>query len=253
MQSLKNTIDFIYLINLDERFEKWEKCHSQFKHFGIAPYRFSAINGWNLSLKTINEMGLKFMPGMRGNRIAAHYSTSHTPEFKFLVASNYGKTFFHRLMRPGAMGCTLSHLSVLQDAWERCYKTISGEEGWDILYTDHDKADQHFYACHNDFESDLKGIDLWSPDLSIDPSHLKRREIVDDEFIKIGMRYRTHSMVIRRRGIKKILDYKKCHSIYNAYDVEIAFVPGIKMYMLRHNLVTFSEGVSDTCKNYFSS
>src|SRR5437868_12063325 len=49
IHKMKN-IDFIYMINLDERPEKFEKSVQQLHPFGIYPYRFSAVNGWELSM-----------------------------------------------------------------------------------------------------------------------------------------------------------------------------------------------------------
>lgn len=42
-------IDFIYMINLDKRPEKFLATQSALKRYGIHPYRFSAVNGWELS------------------------------------------------------------------------------------------------------------------------------------------------------------------------------------------------------------
>ena len=52
---MKN-IDFIYMINLDQRPEKFEKCINQLHPFGIYPYRFSAVNGWELTIEAINDV-----------------------------------------------------------------------------------------------------------------------------------------------------------------------------------------------------
>jgi len=49
-------IDFIYMINLDERPEKWQMSIAQLASYGIIPYRFSAVNGWELSLEDINDV-----------------------------------------------------------------------------------------------------------------------------------------------------------------------------------------------------
>jgi len=66
-------IDFIYMINLDQRPEKWEFCQRQLNPFGIFPYRFSAVNGWELSLEAINDVGLKFQKNMVGGYLGTSY------------------------------------------------------------------------------------------------------------------------------------------------------------------------------------
>ena len=115
-------IDFIYIINLDQRPEKLTKSLDQLKAYGITPQRFSAINGWNLSQETFDAVGVKFMPGMQGGRWAAHFASEK--EYEFLMESSQGKTFYFRWMTPGMIGCALSHLSVLQDAYDAGYQTI---------------------------------------------------------------------------------------------------------------------------------
>ncbi|PCI91143.1 hypothetical protein COB11_08655, partial [Candidatus Aerophobetes bacterium] len=57
-------IDFIYMINLDKRPEKFELSKKQLDKYGITPYRFSAVNGWELPIEAIHAVGLKYQPGM---------------------------------------------------------------------------------------------------------------------------------------------------------------------------------------------
>jgi GR25 family glycosyltransferase involved in LPS biosynthesis len=59
-------IDYIYVINLDERPEKWRATVMELAPYGIVPERFSAVNGWKLSPQKIREMILKFLPEMKG-------------------------------------------------------------------------------------------------------------------------------------------------------------------------------------------
>src|SRR5882724_3076163 len=60
-------IDFIYMINLDTRIEKFERSASQLSSYGIHPYRFSAVNGKELTLEALQDIGLKYAPGMKKN------------------------------------------------------------------------------------------------------------------------------------------------------------------------------------------
>ena len=276
-KSALNGIYFIYLINLDQRPEKLEKCLSQLKTHGISPYRFSAVCGWDLSIEAFTELGVKFLPGMLSDEWVVHFPPEKqgTPDSDFLREESYGKTFFSRWITPGAIGCTLSHLSVLQDAYDAGYETIwvmeddisvvqdphllpplinqldalVSKKEWDILFTDIDTADGIMYAAENDFESDLKGNlgFFWRPDIDLsDRSPFAKRTILNKDFMKIGSRMRTHSMIIRRSGIKKILDFEKQHHIFIPYDHELAIVPSIQMFSLRYNLVTHAVAPSDT-------
>ncbi|MBS0627696.1 MAG: hypothetical protein JSS09_05750, partial [Verrucomicrobia bacterium] len=52
-------IDCVYMINLDERPEKFSLSCAQLEPYDIHPYRFSAINGWKLSSENINNLGIR--------------------------------------------------------------------------------------------------------------------------------------------------------------------------------------------------
>jgi alpha(1,3/1,4) fucosyltransferase len=285
-KSVKNplrNIDFIYLINLDKRPEKFKNCISQLQPFGLIPHRFSAIYGWDLSLKAKNELGVMFSSEMNHDEWVSYYPLNKMgePELEFLRPDLYARCVYSPWMTPGAIGCYLSHLSVLQDAYDSGYETIwimeddvsvesdpalldtyvdkldaeIGKGNWDILYTDMDTADAPMYGQVNDFVSDLKGdlFYFWRPDVDLsEHKRFAKRKVVNDDFVEIGSRMRTHSMIIRKSGIKKILEYIKKQHIFLPYDHEIAIVPNIHMFNIRSNIVTFAEEISDTKKCDFN-
>lgn len=275
-------IDFIYLINLDQRPEKLYNTLKQLSVFDIVPCRFPAIYGWGLSLETLNDIGLNFQQGMQGDQWCVYYPLQGNGEyqFEFLGDSSVGKTCFSRWISLGAIGCTLSHLSILEDAYNAGYELIwvmeddilvcgnplflsglideldilVGREKWDILYTDIDTSDAPLYSAPNSFETDLNGTlwFMWRPDMpSNDMTPYRKREVISSDFLKIGSRMRTHSMIITRAGIEKILTYEKNNGIFIPYDHELSLVPGIQLYSLRYPLVSFSEVVSDIKNQHF--
>ncbi len=269
--SIKN-IDFIYLINLDQRPEKLEKSLSQLSPYGIVPHRFPAIYGWDLPFEAFSETSLKFSPGMVGGRWVAFFSPEGKGrrEWDFLKEDSYGKSFFYSTMSPGAIGCSLSHLSILQDAYDSGYETIwileddfivkkdphllgsliqelnglVGKEGWDVLYTGLDLYGIDVYReCH-----------FWRPDFQLSSEARYERSALGQNFMKIGSRFHTHSMIVRRSGMKKILDFEKKHGIFLAYDCELSMIPDIKLFSLTSDLigvVPFSMSASDTASNLF--
>jgi GR25 family glycosyltransferase involved in LPS biosynthesis len=274
-------IDCIYSINLDERPEKWERTLSELAPYGITPKRFSAINGWKLSPQKVNELLLTFLPGMQGGRWACFFSSDREQlkvEHDFLTEKSYGRSFAADWLSPGAIGCSLSHLSVLKEAYEAGYETIwvieddivvhkdphllsaliekldllVGKEGWDILYTDTDEEEEG--NGNRDEKHDLSHI--WRPDA--DPSIftlLPKREKLEEPFVKIHSRTRTHSMIIRRSGMKKIIEHLNTHKIFLPYDDELSLVPNISLFNLTHNIVSFikNDPISDTQKNILQS
>jgi GR25 family glycosyltransferase involved in LPS biosynthesis len=268
-------IDFIYTINLDQRPEKFESCIKQLHPYGIYPYRFSAVNGWELSLETINDVGVKFQPwmkpGLKGSsytiengKLVSHHEIMHV----------VGKTYFAHCTARGPIGIVLSHLSVLQDAYDSNYDTIwvmeddievirdprtlpdiidrldalVGKGNWDILFTDQDTKNKKgeyipclSYAVRPDFDPE-------------NPGRFAERQNINEEFRKIGARYGAYSMIIRRSGIKKILKHFKKYNMFLPYDLEFFLPNNIRLYTVIHDVVStqinaLSDNVGPRYKN----
>jgi hypothetical protein len=52
------------------------------------------------------------------------------------------------------------------------------------------------------------------------------------------MRYGSYSVVIRRSGIKKILEYFEKYRIYLPYDLDLYQVPELKQISCTHEIVS---------------
>ncbi|HSW72765.1 MAG TPA: glycosyltransferase family 25 protein, partial [Chlamydiales bacterium] len=166
--SMEN-IDFIYLINLDQRPEKLKASLDQLAPYGIYPYRFSAVNGWELSLEDLEDVGLIFTPEMTSGIMGTCYPLDGNFEPSHEVIQVPGKSYFCHCMARGTVGIALSHLSILQDAYASGYETIwvmeddimvmkdpnlipqmiekldsqVGKGNWDVLFTDRDIRDSN--------------------------------------------------------------------------------------------------------------
>jgi GR25 family glycosyltransferase involved in LPS biosynthesis len=258
-------IDYVYLINLDRRPDRLERSLNQLLKYGIIPYRFSAVDAQALPASTINAIGLQFQKRMKTGYWVTHFSQNGKPEYDFLRKQCYGNTYFSRWMKRGAIGCTLSHLSVLQDAYDSGYKTIwvleddisvkesptllssyiqeldalVGPSNWDIFFTDK----TGILALPS--SQPMQEKDFWylfRPDLPRpDLETLNEKKALGSHFIKTNVRIRTHSMVIRRSGMKKILVFENLHHIFLPYDNELAYVPSLMQYNLTYNLITYFE------------
>jgi GR25 family glycosyltransferase involved in LPS biosynthesis len=256
--SYKN-IDFIYIINLDQRPEKYKSCIDQLEPYGIIPYRFSAVNGWELSLEAINDVGLKFTPLMEGGFMGTSYLKEGNFNPHHEVIGNFGQTYFCHCMARGTIGICLSHISILQDAWDSGYETIwvmeddievlrdprtlpklieeldmlVGKDQWDILFTDRDIRDQ--YGHHKPT--------IWGakrPDYSVFESENNFAENlqIGPHFRKIGARYGATSMIIRRSGMKKLLQFFYAHSIFLPYDLDFIYPRKIKLYTVLEDIIS---------------
>lgn len=264
--SLKN-IDFIYMINLDQRPEKLKMSLDQLASYGIYPCRFPAVNGWELTLEEINDVGVKFSPEMEGGFMATCYPARLEGKPSHELIQNYGQTYFVHCLARGAIGCTLSHLSILQDAWDSGYETIwvmeddihvlkdprvipaliekldevVGKNEWDVLFTDRDFRSAN--GAHTPAYGAAKRPDYAFFQYANDYSF---KIDVSPEFRRIANRYGTASMIIRRSGIKKILQFFKAHQMYLPYDMDLIYARGIKLYTVNEDVVSnLTQALSD--------
>ncbi len=264
--TLRN-IDFIYMINLDQRPEKFQMSIEQLAPFNIHPYRFSAVNGWELRLEDINDVGVKYSPEMEGGFMATSYHLDGERKPSHEVIASYGQTYFVHCMPIGAIGCALSHLSILQDAYDSGYETIwvmeddihvmgdpgelpnlidkldkaVGKQGWDILFTDRDFRDAHgnHALAYGAARRPDYGYYLYTNDYAA-------KSDISPDFRRIAARYGTTSMIVRRSGMKKILQFFKTHQIYLPYDMDLVYPRGLNMFTVREDLIgNLSKAISD--------
>jgi len=254
-------IDFIYMINLDQRPEKYKQSSEELHRYGIFPYRFSAVNGWQLPLEAINDVGLKCTVGMN-QLLSTAYPIEMRGEPVHEYISKIGRAYFVHGFSKGSIGCALSHISVLKDAWDSNYETIwvleddiaalrdpnilsdlidklddlVGRGNWDVLFTDQDyrlSAGKYLVASGATERPDM--------DCSIEARYAKRfteNTQVSANFRKISARFATHSMIIRRSGIEKLLKWFMGHQIYLPVDLENYLPPGIRRYTVMDDVVS---------------
>ena len=293
-------IDCIYVINLDSRPEKYRACMVQCEKYGIKPFRFSAVVGKALSEQVAKEVGLKFGPGMT---LCEGLAEPGGKIMHFYNERMYGLNCFYKNFSRGALGCALSHLSILQHAYDQGYEMIwileddflmkqdphlltkyieqltewVGEDNWDILHTD----DVHHFTWFGDlqrpdYEQITKDAIKEHPEYygeyfslqdryadKVDQmrswwvkrlkksykTHGKTKAFPDihPDFRYITGRFFTHSMIIKRSAMRKILDFEDRYGICLPYDDEISLIPFLNMFNLKCNLVTRDdEAVSDT-------
>lgn len=253
-------VDFIYMINLDQRPEKFASCTAQLHPFGIYPYRFSAVNGWELTLETINNIGVTYNPKtMQGGIGGTCYLAENNGKPSYEPLQITGRNYFCHDMSKGALGCILSHLSVLQDAYDAGYNRIwvmeddieiiqnphlitqalqkldklAGKHGWDILFTDKDTKNQlgEYVPCR-----------AYAPRPNFNPSntrHFTLHANIGSNFIKIGARYGAYSMILQRPAIKKILKVFNYYKIFHAYDIDFhQLVANLNMFTVVDDIVS---------------
>lgn len=246
------------MINLDQRPEKFQGCVDQLTPYAISPYRFSAVNGWELTLEAINDVGLKYEPWMASDVMGTRYPLDKNGAPEHEMINSMGKTYFCHCMGRGTIGIVLSHLSVLQDAFDSGYETIwvmeddievirnphlisdliesldnlVGKEGWDILFTDQDtKNNNGSYVPCLSFAR-RPNFTPWNP------HRFSQRANVSNDFRQINARYGAYSMIVRRSGMEKILDFIKIYSIFLPYDMEFYLPDNMRLYTVIHDVVS---------------
>jgi len=263
--SIKN-VDFIYMINLDQRPEKFERTTGPLKSYGVNPYRFSAVNGWEIPIETLNKLGVKYKAGMKTKLKGTAYLLENMGKPLHEIMHVEGRNYFSSHMSRGAVGIVLSHLSVLKDALDSGYKTIwvmeddvevirnpnemsalidsldklVGKDNWDILFTDRDTKNKQgkYVPCGGYAEK---------PDFN--PKNKSRfAKVVDAgrDFKRIGARYGAYSMIVRRSGMRKIFNFITEHKIFLPYDMEFTLPDDIVMFAVKKDVVsTFIDALTD--------
>src|ERR1700722_15116886 len=237
-------IDFIYMINLDQRPQKYALSMQYLEKSKINPYRFSAVNGWDLSIKAINDVGLKYQPGMTPLLATTYVVKEGMNIQSHEFMTEFGKTYFRHCLSLGAIGCALSHISVLQDAYDSGYETIwvleddietlgdphtlsdlvseldaiIGANNWDVLFTDRDY--RAGVGKYNTAYGVAERPDLDCSERERFSEKYTKTTQINTHFRKIAARFGTHSMIIRRSGIVKLLEFAKTQGIYGPYDLE---------------------------------
>ena len=261
---IKN-VDFIYVINLDQRPEKFLHTQEELAPYGITPYRFSAVNGWELPLEVINQVGVKYEPWMKNDLMGTCYLPENNTLPQHEILHVPGRNYFCHCMSIGAIGIALSHLSILQDAYDSGYETIwvmeddieiikdphlitnaieklddlVGRDNWDFLFTDQDTKGQDgkYVPC-----TAYAQKPNYTPD---NPYKFQERVDVSEDFRKIGARYGAYSVIVTRSGMKKMLDFHK-EGIFLPYDMEYTLPNDIRFYNVRDDIVsTQPQALSD--------
>jgi len=254
-------IDYIYMINLDYRPEKFQLASQQLLKYGIHPYRFSAVQGWALSTKAIQEVSLVYQPGMTPLMATTYRDEANgRPSHEFM--KEYGRTYLNHCLGKGALGCALSHISVLKDAYESQYETIwvleddiecvmdpniipelinkldllVGKNNWDVLFTDVDYRTGIKTYCKAAGAQKRPDMDC-SANERTSEKYITNK-VVDQNFKKVSARFGTHSMIIRRSGIKKLLEFSINNKIFLPYDLENYLIEDLKRYSFTFDVVT---------------
>lgn len=213
-------IDCIYVLNLEQRIEKWIRLEKLCKERNLNLNRFNAIDGRKLSRKIRDELAGPYPARLNG----------------------------------GQIGCLLSHLSIIKNAYDNNFNNIwileddisfEGEvknipplikqlsefdPDWDLFYTD---AKCPIRILRPSFFLDPRPSQILLPH-----KHYLEKKIINSNITKIHSRYGFYSVIISRKGMKKILDYFLHVYIWSALDIDIHYIDNLHQYSSSKNIVT---------------
>lgn len=193
-----------------------ERTKKSFNEQGIHVNRVEAVNGWKLSQTDREDLAGPYPIRLNG----------------------------------GQFGCLLSHFSVYTDALQR---------GFNIIWISED--DIEFVENAQKVADMIKKLSIFDPDWDLfytdfrsedprnsftgcqDPRPLQEMysaeyERVGQDLLRIRGRHTTHSMIFSRKGLQKIVDYFTHVYLWTSIDIDIHYVPNIREYSARRNLVT---------------
>ncbi len=216
------SIDCIYVINLDHRKDRWNRLSELFSKMNLNVNRFSAIIGSQLTTRQRQEMSGPYPILLSGDEI----------------------------------GCLLSHLSIIKDAYDRGFSTVwileddvefleeakalvpyiknlcAIDKEWDILYTDTNSRDPLNGYFHP--------IDVPArPHQHLPPfNELAKRVPVGFDLERLGVRYGMGSVIYSRRGLEKVYNYFAHLYLWFPFDWDIHLIPDIREYGITRDMIT---------------
>src|SRR5205807_2700606 len=104
--------------------------------------------------------------------------------------------------------------------------SVIGKNNWDVLFTDYDyrigvNKYQPAYGAQKHPAMNCSFEERYSDKYT-------KTAPVNEHFRKMAARFGTASMIIRRSGIIKLLEFSKRHNIYLPYDLENYLPAGIQ-------------------------
>ena len=177
-------IDKVYVITIDKSQSNIRRIINNVKDVGLpnkAPIQIIGVNGWELTDKHLDDMGVGVYKNWNLN-----YSD----------ATN--KTKWHnRDITKGEIGCALSHIEVWEDAYKNRHKNI-------IVYEDDfNKLRDLDWSILNNVDFDLlylgrnlqvSKIDNWD-------------EYYNEELCIPGFSYQSHAYLLSENGIKILVEH----------------------------------------------
>lgn len=123
---------------------------------------------------------------------------------------------------------------------------LTDKNEWDTLFTDQDIRDRNgiYVPC-----AGYARRPNFTPE---NPQRIAERYQISSSFRSVGARYGAHSMIVRRSGMKKILEFVKKYKIFLPYDMEWQNLPDLRMFTVLDDIVTnLKDSLSDNGQPFY--
>ncbi len=120
---------------------------------------------------------------------------------------------------------------------------LVGADNWDILFTDPDtkRSNGEYIPC-----TGYAKRPNFQPK---NPGRFVVRADISSDFKKVGARYGAYSMIVRRSGMRKILNFINQYGVFLPFDMEYYLPDNINLYSMRYDVVsTLPDALSDNGK-----
>ena len=204
-------VDCIYVLNLEERRERWERSQRYFQEQGLFPNRVNAINGWK-------------MPYWKRAVITGPY----------LIR-----------MPAGLLACTLGHVGIYKDAYDRGWNAawiceddmefVATAKYVDEMIDELNCLDPEWDLFYTDLVRHGNGTQDPRPGQPLFPSEFQQ---INEHFYKIHSRCLNHSIIFSRRGLEKLVAFYEHVYLWSPIDIDIHYAPNLKEYSSAKDLVT---------------
>lgn len=206
-----NSIDKIYVINLERSKERWQKISQQLDKTGVKYKRFNAIDGYKILIKELDTnkefSGYDLKDGKAELKYNNHYLVNCTPQDKNPISFNY-ISLRENGLSAGELGVWCSNIVIWHDIKRNNYKNTL------ILEDDVIIKSKNFNQDLNNFISSL-------PD-NYDIAYLdaiqyqgKQQEIKNNPYVRNftsgSGAWGAWAIIYSRQAIDKLLGYR-CYS-----------------------------------------
>ena len=200
-------MDKIFIVNLKHREDRKKKILTELQLNNIINYEF--FNAIRPNIEEVNNWN---------NSYCSHFDNSNKN------LENY---------KIGSLGCLLSHYNIIKLSLERDYNKIM------IL-----EDDAYFKSDYNDIEKYSETLGNYDM-LYLSGSHLGKKQIINNNIIKIEGTYTTTGYIINRGAMEYLVDnitgYSKEIDVFYAEEIQ----PRFNCYCTIPHIIHQREGYSD--------